>query len=91
MPSTTPLWPHTAVLMIGGRSRRMGMAKHDLKSPDGRTMLEKAVECLRLTATKNTNGIGAATLLESNRHVVEGFVLQSLANLTCGDLLAVMG
>ena len=46
MTRSTPLWPHTAVLMIGGRSRRMGTPKHGLKFPDGRTMLDATIDCL---------------------------------------------
>ncbi|MCZ6837007.1 MAG: molybdenum cofactor guanylyltransferase [Planctomycetota bacterium] len=34
------LWPHSGAILCGGRSTRMGEPKHDLKLPDGRTMIE---------------------------------------------------
>jgi molybdopterin-guanine dinucleotide biosynthesis protein A len=40
-------WPHTGVVLAGGASRRMGRPKHELKLPDGRTMLEVVVGVLR--------------------------------------------
>lgn len=39
-------WPHTGVVLAGGASRRMGRPKHELKLPDGRTMLEAVAEAL---------------------------------------------
>jgi molybdopterin-guanine dinucleotide biosynthesis protein A len=33
-------WPHTGAVLAGGASRRLGRPKHELKLPDGRTMLE---------------------------------------------------
>ena len=49
-PATRPEagpWPHTGVVLAGGASRRMGRPKHELKLPDGRTMLEVVTEALR--------------------------------------------
>jgi len=40
-------WPHTGVVLAGGASRRMGRPKHELKLPDGRTMLEVVAGALR--------------------------------------------
>jgi molybdopterin-guanine dinucleotide biosynthesis protein A len=40
-------WPHTGVVLAGGASRRMGRPKHELKLPDGRTMLEVVAGVLR--------------------------------------------
>jgi molybdopterin-guanine dinucleotide biosynthesis protein A len=40
-------WPHTGVVLAGGVSRRMGRSKHDLKLPDGRTMIDAVVGALR--------------------------------------------
>jgi len=40
-------WPHTGVVLAGGASRRMGRPKHELKLPDGRTMIEVVAGALR--------------------------------------------
>lgn len=39
-------WPHTGAVLAGGRSRRMGRPKHELRLPDGRTMLEAVAAAL---------------------------------------------
>ena len=50
--STMPPWPHTAVVMIGGQSRRMGTAKHELTFEDGRTMLETTLDRLQCMSAR---------------------------------------
>ncbi|MEE2908416.1 MAG: molybdenum cofactor guanylyltransferase [Planctomycetota bacterium] len=49
---TPPTWPHTAVLLVGGRSQRMGRAKHDLRGPNNRTLLEVVLAAARDTAKR---------------------------------------
>jgi molybdopterin-guanine dinucleotide biosynthesis protein A len=45
-------WPHTGVVLAAGASRRMGRPKHELKLPDGRTMLEVVAGVLRDVCTR---------------------------------------
>lgn len=53
MPSSpSPPWPHTAVLLAGGRSQRMGLDKHGLQVPNGKTLLEIVRDCAQLTASR---------------------------------------
>jgi molybdopterin-guanine dinucleotide biosynthesis protein A len=40
------VWPHTGAVLAGGAGRRMGRPKHDLKLPDGRSMLETVAAVL---------------------------------------------
>ena len=42
-----PVWKHTIALLSGGGSRRMGEPKQDMTGPDGRTMLEMAIDTAR--------------------------------------------
>ena len=39
-------WPYTAVILSGGESRRMGVAKASMLLPDGRNMLERTRDML---------------------------------------------
>ncbi|MBG81483.1 MAG: hypothetical protein CMJ39_12355 [Phycisphaerae bacterium] len=43
--TSSPLWPHTIIILAGGESRRMGQTKHELQLPDGKTLMDAAVQC----------------------------------------------
>lgn len=46
------IWPHTAVILAGGDSRRMGQPKEGVRLPDGRTMIETVIESLESVASR---------------------------------------
>ena len=47
MPAPRRPWPHTAAILTGGRSSRMGVPKAGLLLPDGRSMVERTRDTLR--------------------------------------------
>jgi molybdopterin-guanine dinucleotide biosynthesis protein A len=45
-PSSEGRWPHTGAILAGGRGRRMGAPKHDVRLPAGRRMIEAVADAL---------------------------------------------
>jgi molybdopterin-guanine dinucleotide biosynthesis protein A len=50
--ATGPRWPHTAAILAGGRSLRMGMPKELVRLPDGRMMIDAVASVLASIADR---------------------------------------
>lgn len=75
------VWQHTIALLLGGASRRMGRPKQDMVGPDGRTMLQMALDTAR--------GIGRRVIVSGPAGLVEGVGHVADEREDCGPLAGI--